>query len=108
MGDFDVNILNCENGKDTSEFIDLMYASSFYPTINTPTRMTNTFKTLADNIFYNCLTKDVMSGNITISISDHLFLTSSKSLLQMRGTKNYCKQTRETKSDIKKLYSVVV
>ena len=72
MGDFDVNILNCENGKDTSEFIDLIYASSFYPTINTPTRMTSTFKTLTDNIFYNCLTKDVMSGNITISISDHL------------------------------------
>ena len=72
MGDFDVSILNWENGKDTSEFIDLMYASSFYTTINTPTRMTSTFKTLADNIFYNCLTKDVMSGNLTISISDHL------------------------------------
>ena len=26
----------------------------------------------------------------------------------MRETENYCKQTRETKSDIKKLYSVVV
>ena len=33
---------------------------------------------------------------------------SSKSLLQMRGTENFCKQTCETKSDIKKLYSVVV
>ena len=37
-----------------------------------------------------------------------LMFQSSKSLLQMRETENYCKQTWETKSDIKKLYSVVV
>ena len=72
MGDFNISILNCEYDKDTSEFIDLMYASSFYPTINTPTRIISTSKTLIDNIFYNCFTKDVMSGNIITSISDHL------------------------------------
>ena len=78
MGDFNVNILNCENDKDTSEFIDLMYASLFYPTINIPTRITSTSKTLIDNLFYNCFTKDVMSGNITTSISDHLTLITNK------------------------------
>ena len=31
-----------------------------------------------------------------------LLLMSSKSLLQMSETDSYCKQTRETKSDIKK------
>ena len=71
MGDFNITILNCENDKDTSEFIDLIYASSFYPTINTPTR-TSTTKRLIDKIFYNCFTKDVMSDNITTSISNHL------------------------------------
>ena len=41
-------------------------------------------------------------------VSATLLLTSSKTLLQMRKRENYCKQTWETKSDIKKLYSVVV
>ena len=72
MGDFNINILSCENGKDTSEFIDLMYALLFYPTINTPKHITSISKTLIDNIFYNCFTKDAMSGNITTSISNHL------------------------------------
>ena len=54
MGVFNKSILNCEYDKDTSEFIDSMYASLFYPTINTPTHITSTSKTLTDNIFYNC------------------------------------------------------
>ena len=37
-----------------------------------------------------------------------LLLTFNKSLWQMRGKQNYCKQGWETKSDIKKLYSMVV
>ena len=37
MGDFNINILNCDSDKDTSDFVDTMYASSLYPTINTPT-----------------------------------------------------------------------
>ena len=49
-----------------------MYASSFYPTINTPTRITATSKTLIDNIFYNGFSKKVVGGYITTSISDHL------------------------------------
>ena len=40
--------------------------------------------------------------------SAKLLLTSSKSLLHMRETGNYCKQTWETKSDINKLNSMVV
>ena len=49
-----------------------MYASSFYSTINTPTRITVTSKTLIDNIFYNDFTKKIVAGNITTSIFDHL------------------------------------
>ena len=44
MGDFDINIPNCENDRDNSEFIDLMYASLFHPTINTPKRIAGTSK----------------------------------------------------------------
>ena len=37
-----------------------------------------------------------------IQDSATLLLTSSKSLLQIRETENYCTQTSQTKSDIKK------
>ena len=49
-----------------------MYVSSFYPTINTPTQITATSKTLIDNIFYNTFIKNILAGNIATSISDHL------------------------------------
>ena len=49
-----------------------MYASPFYPTINTSTRITATSKTLIDNIFYNDSSKKIGAGNITTFIFDHL------------------------------------
>ena len=71
MGDFNINILNCDSDKDKADFIDTIYASSLYPTINTPTRIIATSKTLIDNIFYNDFTKKILVGNILASISDH-------------------------------------
>ena len=51
MGDFNINLLNYDSDKDTTNFVDTMYALSFYPTINTPTQITATSKTLIDNIY---------------------------------------------------------
>ena len=39
MGDFKINILNCNSYRDTSSFIDTIYTKSFYPTMNIPTRI---------------------------------------------------------------------
>ena len=72
MGDFNINILNCNTDRDTSCFIDTIYSNSFYPTINIPTRITSTSKTLIDNILYNNITKCISAGNIVTSFSDHL------------------------------------
>ena len=72
MGDCNINILNCNSDNETSDFIDTMYASSFYPTINTLTRINATSKTLVDNIYYNTFTKNILAGNIATSVSDHL------------------------------------
>ena len=72
MVDFNINILNCDSDKYTTDFIDTMYAFLLYPTINTPTTITATSKTLIDNIFYNDFTKKNSAGNILTSISDHL------------------------------------
>ena len=58
MGDFNINILKCDSEKDTGDFVDTIYASLLYPTINTPTRIATTSKTLIDNIFYNDFTKN--------------------------------------------------
>ena len=70
--DFNINLLNYDSDKDTTDFVDTMYASSFYPAINTPTRITATSKTLIDNIFYIDFAKKIVAGKITTSISDHL------------------------------------
>ena len=72
MGDFNINILNCDSVKDITDFIDTMYGSSLYPTINSPTRITAASKTLIDNILYNDFTKKISAGNILTSISHHL------------------------------------
>ena len=62
MGDFNINIVNCDSDKDTSDFVDTMYASPLYFTNNTPTRITPTSKTLINNIFYNDFTKKIQQG----------------------------------------------
>ena len=72
MGDFNINILNCNSDRDKSSFIDTVCSNSFYPTMNIPTQITSTSKTLIDNILYNTITKSISAGNIVISISDHL------------------------------------
>ena len=52
--------------------MDILYSHAFFPTINSPARITPNSKSLIDNIFYNDVTKNIISGNITTSISDHL------------------------------------
>ena len=63
MGEFNIN-LNCNIDKSTSDYVDTLYSHAFFPTINSPTRITANSKTLIDNIFYNDVTKNI-SGNIT-------------------------------------------
>ena len=53
MGDFNINLLHSDVDKETSNFMDNIYSNSFFPTINLPTRITASSKTLIDNIFYN-------------------------------------------------------
>ena len=101
MADYNINILNCSSENETSDFIDTMYASSFYPTINTPILITATSKILIDDIFYNTFTKNILASNIATSISDHLtqFLITTnenkslpeKQQIQIRTYKNYTK-----------------
>ena len=44
----------------------------FLPHIAQPTRITSHSNTLIDNIFFNYISQDIVSGNLTATISDHL------------------------------------
>ena len=50
MGDFNINLLNYNNDKDTTTFLDTMFSNSFSPFITLPARVGNTSETLIDNI----------------------------------------------------------
>ena len=72
LGDFSIDLLNYNDHQPTNEFLDSLASNSFLPYILQPTRLTSHSKTLIDNIFSNVISYEVISGNITATISDHL------------------------------------
>ena len=56
----------------TNEFLDSLASNSFISLILQPTRITSHSTTLIDNIFSNVIDPDIISGNLTATISDHL------------------------------------
>ena len=72
LGDFNVNLLNYNEHNQTNEFFDSLASTSFIPLILQPTRITSHSNTLIDNIFSNVIDPDIISGNLTATISDHL------------------------------------
>ena len=73
MGDYNIDLLKYDTHRLTAEFVDLMFANSFVPTINRPTRVTETSGTVIDNIFTNCydINSKTVQGILTTDISDH-------------------------------------
>ena len=73
IGDFNVDLLKIDTNTETSNFLDTLTSNLLVPHITIPTRITRTTKTLIDNIYSNSLNfNEGISGNLTISISDHL------------------------------------
>ena len=79
LGDFNADLMNLETNKPISNYFDILASHLYIPHIIYPTRIVDNemynfpSKTLIDNIFSNCLNfADGISGNITLSISDHL------------------------------------
>ena len=62
----------------TNEFLDTLASNFYLPYINQPSQHTSHSRTLIDNIYSNVISKDIIYGNITANISDHLlqFLVS--------------------------------
>ena len=99
MGDFNINLLNYSNDKDTTIFLDRMFSNSFSPLITLPTRVSNNSETLLDNIFYKKpLNNDMIAGNLCFVISNHFiqFLVQLSSYMQNSSkekiTKRCCKK----------------
>ena len=72
LRDFNANLLNYNESNPTNEFLDSLASNSFIPLILQPTRITSHSNTLIDNIFSNIIDPDIISGNLTTTISDHL------------------------------------
>ena len=73
LGDYNVDLLKIDEDSKSSSFFDSLTSSLFVPHIIHPTRITSTSKTLIDNIFSNSPNfRDGISGNLTVSLSDHL------------------------------------
>ena len=70
LGDFNINLLNYNDHQPTYDFLDSL--ASFIPYILHPTRITSHSKTLIDNIFSNFISPEIMSDNLTATMSDHL------------------------------------
>ena len=64
--------MNYNEHNQTNEFLDSLASNSFIPLILQPTRITSHSNTLIDNIFSSVIDPDIISGNLTATISDHL------------------------------------
>ena len=53
MGDFNINLLNCDHHMETHDYVDTMFSNSLIPQITKPTRITPTTATLIYNIYSN-------------------------------------------------------
>ena len=64
--------MNYNEHNQTNEFLDSLASNSFIPLILQPTRITSHSNTLIDNIFSSAIDSNIISGNLTATISDHL------------------------------------
>ena len=72
LGDFKINLLNYDIHPPTNEFLDSLLSHYFLPHILQPSKVTTNSKTLTYNIFSNMAVPNIISGNLTASILDHL------------------------------------
>ena len=71
-GDYNIDLLKINKLKQIDDYFDELTNNNFMPLITIPTRITSKSKTLIDNILYNNFVPGIKSGNINVSISDHV------------------------------------
>ena len=68
-GDFYTNLLNYDTYPPTNELLDSLLSHYFLPHILQPTRLISNSETLIDHIFSNMALLNILSCNLTASIS---------------------------------------
>ena len=71
-GDFNFDLLKIINHTATANFYEKVTSNLLLPLISLPTKINEKNNTLIDNIFTNQINPDIISGNLTVNISDHL------------------------------------
>ena len=89
LGDFNIDLMHYNDYKPTNEFLESLVSNSYLPYIIQPSWHTSHSRTFIDNIFNNVISKDIISGNITASVSDYLspFLVSPNTFADLLSSK---------------------
>ena len=90
LGDVSVDLMHYNEDKPTNEFLDSLASNSYLPYIIQSNRHTCHFRTRIDNILSNWILNNIISGNITAIIADHLpqFLISSNRFADLPSSKS--------------------
>ena len=73
LGDSNVDLLKYEHHKANNEFLDSLSSNMVLTYIIQPTRITiELSKSISDNTFPNYVSQEIILGNLTSTISDHL------------------------------------
>ncbi len=71
MGDYNIDLLRCNEHNKINDHIDNIFSRGFMPLICKPTRVTRTSATLIDNIYTNAIDQTSSSGIIITDVADH-------------------------------------
>ena len=105
MGNFNIDILKYDTNNDSAAFLDMMYENFLLPYISSPTRVTPRSQSLIDNIFSNIIEDEIISGNITTTISDHYAqFTLFKNKTKSQNNKKIAKFARNYKTLDKEMF----
>ena len=90
-GDFNINLLNYDKHPLTEDFVNTFSSFFLEPQILRPTRITSHSSTLIDNIFFNSIEYQTVSGNLLHDLTDHLpnFLIIERFAFSMHKEKRY-------------------
>ena len=72
LGDFNVGLLKYEQHKATNEFLDFLSSNMVLPYFIQLTRINSHSKSIINNVFSNYISREIISGKLTSTISDHL------------------------------------
>ena len=109
LGNFTTGLLNFDQHSLTNEFFDSLSSHKLLPHIVQPTRIRNNSKTLIHNIYSNVITPNNISGNITVTILDHLpqFLIAPDIFSNPKSAKLNIFERDRSKFDKKNLFLTI-